>query len=404
MKKLSKRSRMLIARHYRERYGLRARFVDASGEPLDEEDGKIYRVPSLRKVRTHALQEAVRWGEPYIFFVTPGVTSWVIPILEGAQLLGGVSGDEVRAVEIGEDWDEALENLVQQGASLQFARAYLEGLTVWPQAQCRVAAEYLFRLVYEVTGFSTHWLDEQRERHLQQRQIAEEIHRRKRSPERSSVMDDERLLLSLIRAGDKKGARRILNQMLGRVFLQSANLSVIRALMIEMMGYLVRRAVEENPAFEPIMEKNHAWMARIIEAEDFEGLAAVMRQALDDFMEQVYTLGHTIANPHVARAMEYIATHYTEPIGLAEVAQVTGLSTYRLAHLIKEHTGKTLLRHIHLLRVREARRLLAETTQELAAVAVETGFYDQSHFTRQFRLYTGFTPAQYRRRHKPVNA
>ncbi len=51
-------------------------------------------------------------------------------------------------------------------------------------------------------------MDEQRERTLQQRQIAEEIHRRKRADDRTSSMDEEQLLLSLIRAIDAWLVRR----------------------------------------------------------------------------------------------------------------------------------------------------------------------------------------------------
>lgn len=397
MKSLSKRSSQLLRRDYRERYGLKLHFVDAEGELLDEAGDGMERLPILRKTRAHALQEAVRWGEPYIFFVTPGVTSWMVPLMDRYRLVGGISGGEVLSEEAGEDRNEAIEHLVHHGATYERARAYVADLAVWPQSRCREAADYLYRVVYDVTGWSPVLLEEQRERHLQQRQIAEEIHRRKREQERFSVIDDEQMLLSLIRAGDRKGARRILNQMLGRVFLQSANLTVIRALMIEMMGYLVRRAIEDNPALEPIMETNHAWMARIIEAEDFEALATVLKNSLDDFMEQIYELGQTVTNQHVAQAMQYVAAHYRESIRLEDVARATGLSSYRLAHLIKEHTGKPLMRHVHWLRVQEARRLLTETTQDLASVAVESGFYDQSHFTRQFRLYTGLTPARYRR-------
>ncbi len=397
MIKLSKRAQSLIARDYRARYGVRLRFVDADGALLDSAVGVVDRLAMVKRARVHALQESVRWGDSYLFFVTPGVTSWMVPVVDGYRLIGGVIGGEVLTEEAGDDGQESIEHLVQHGATVGRAREYLGSLPVWPPSRCREAAEYLYRLVYDVSGLKPTLLDEQRERSLQQRQIAEEIHRRKRADDRTSSMDEEQLLLSLIRAGDKKGARRILNQMLGRVFLRSANLTVIRALMIELMGYLVRRAVEDSPELEPIMEKNHAWMARIIEVEDFETLAAVLRQALDDFMDQIYAIGYGKSNQHVARAMHYVSLHYRDALTLDDVARETGLSTYRIAHLIKEQTGKSLKRHIHYLRVKEARRLLEETSMDLAEIAVEVGFYDQSYFTRQFRTYTGITPARHRR-------
>jgi AraC family transcriptional regulator len=46
--------------------------------------------------------------------------------------------------------------------------------------------------------------------------------------------------------------------------------------------------------------------------------------------------------------------------------------------------------------VRRAQRLLADTPTPLAVVAVEAGFYDQSHFGRVFERVTGMRPQEYR--------
>lgn len=398
MNKLSKRSLNLIVADYRKAFGLLTRFMDVDGRfragektrPMDE-------WVVIRQARAHAVQEAVRWGDPYSFFIAPGVISWVVPVVDGYTLLGAMLGGEVLAETDSEDWGDAVAHLVRHGAAPEEARSYLASLPVWPQARCQEAAERLHRLVYQITGLTPALVHEQQARSQQQRQIAEEIHRRKLDRDRHSHMDEEQVLLSLIRAGDRKGARKILNQMLGRVFLRSANLTIIRALMIEMMGYLVRRAVEDSPFLEPIMEKNHQWMARIIEVEDFEMLAAVVRQALDDFMNNVYEMGYTASHPRVRAAMEYLSANYRDPVTLEQVATAVGLSTFRIAHLVKEETGRSIIRHLHVLRIQEAQRLLEETDRECVDIAMEVGFCDQSYFTRQFRKYTGVTPVRYRR-------
>jgi AraC family transcriptional regulator len=49
------------------------------------------------------------------------------------------------------------------------------------------------------------------------------------------------------------------------------------------------------------------------------------------------------------------------------------------------------------LRVRAACHRLREPDYPLAAIAVECGFADQSHFTRVFRKFTKTTPARFRR-------
>jgi AraC-like DNA-binding protein len=40
--------------------------------------------------------------------------------------------------------------------------------------------------------------------------------------------------------------------------------------------------------------------------------------------------------------------------------------------------------------------MLTETDKPIVNIALESGYYDQSAFTRQFRLNTGLTPLQFR--------
>ena len=45
-------------------------------------------------------------------------------------------------------------------------------------------------------------------------------------------------------------------------------------------------------------------------------------------------------------------------------------------------------------------RLLESTDKLLSDIAVETGFWDQSHLTRIFKRERGTTPGEYRTRHR----
>ncbi len=396
--KLSQRSLRTIDTWYRRNYGIRTKLIDPSGAVVDGgESSPIDRIAVVGRARRHALQEAVRWGEPHSFFLAPGVLSWVVPVVDRSTVSGGLLGGEVLGSDDSDEWGEAVEHFVRSGVAREDARLYLSRLPVWEPVRCRQAADRLGEMLYRVSGLTPHLLVENRERHQQQRQIAEEIHRRKRSADRGLGSDDERRLLALIRVGDHNGARRILNQLIGTIFFRSANLTVIRASMIEMMGYLVRRAIEDSAFLEPIMEQNQRWSARILEAETFESLAAVLRSALDDFMRKIYESGQVDGDPRVHRAMTYIAANFRKRIRVEEVAEAAGVSPVRLAHLVKEETGRSVIGHLHAIRLKEAQRKLRETDQPCADIATDVGFCDQSYFTKQFREHFGVTPDRYRR-------
>ena len=398
---LSKRLKDEVGRAYRRAYGLRPQWLAPGGWPLDAPPREpVDHLPAFVATRAHALQESLRWGEPYIFLLLPGLISWMIPLVRGREIIGGLSGGQVLTDGEPEGRILLAGHLSEAGCASAAARAYARALPVWPQPRPREAADFLFREFYARSGWEPELLEERREKALQQREIAEEIHLRKERGITSYPADKERTLLSLIRSGDRRGARRVLNRMLGGMFLSSPNVAVVRARCIELMGYLVRTAVEDSPYLEPLIEKNHQWMAKLVETSDFETLAHGLKRALEDFIDNIYYYGYGPSNHKVNAALDYIARHYTETIRLADLAGHVGLSTYRLSHLMKEATGRTALQHVHRLRIQQAQRLLEQTSQSCADIAYEVGFGDQSYFIKQFRKLTGIPPLKYRALHR----
>jgi AraC-like DNA-binding protein len=96
----------------------------------------------------------------------------------------------------------------------------------------------------------------------------------------------------------------------------------------------------------------------------------------------------------VRRVREYVEAHYAENVSLEQLANVANLSPFHLLRVFQDETG--LSPHVYLtqIRITRAKSLLAFGLS-IAQVALETGFVDQSHLTRQFKRHTGITPGQY---------
>ena len=97
----------------------------------------------------------------------------------------------------------------------------------------------------------------------------------------------------------------------------------------------------------------------------------------------------------VARVQAWIEAHLAENFGLAELAAVAELSVFRLAHLFKQNTGLSPIAYRNQRRIAAARRLLL-AGQPIADIALQLGFADQSHLTRQFQRIVGVSPQRYR--------
>ena len=97
------------------------------------------------------------------------------------------------------------------------------------------------------------------------------------------------------------------------------------------------------------------------------------------------------------RVFEFVESHLEDDINLASLAAEARLSVYHFARGFKLSTGVSPHRYVLEQRVRRARQLLMQTDLPLSAIASAVGFYDQGHFSRQFRSLVGTTPSSFRR-------
>lgn len=98
----------------------------------------------------------------------------------------------------------------------------------------------------------------------------------------------------------------------------------------------------------------------------------------------------------VRLVQDYLEAHYDEDVSLETLATMANLSPFHLLRVFGKEVGLPPHAYLTQLRIRRAKGLLSKG-REIASVAYETGFVDQSHFTRQFKRLMGITPGQYRK-------
>lgn len=101
--------------------------------------------------------------------------------------------------------------------------------------------------------------------------------------------------------------------------------------------------------------------------------------------------------PVLARVIRYIHQHQHEPLTTERVAEETNTSQTYISKLFVKHIGMPTAEYIRMLKIREAQRLLKQTTATISAISYQLGYSSQSQFQKVFKRCTGLTPNQYRR-------
>lgn len=121
------------------------------------------------------------------------------------------------------------------------------------------------------------------------------------------------------------------------------------------------------------------------------GIAGVKRP-----YEQTATanMGHG----RLLKVVEFVTQNYGDEISVTDMAEKANLSASQLQREFSSRFGITPNHYIREVRIGVARHLLESDQLSVAQVASQCGFYDQSHFSRQFKKSTGLSPLQYRKR------
>jgi AraC family transcriptional regulator len=97
------------------------------------------------------------------------------------------------------------------------------------------------------------------------------------------------------------------------------------------------------------------------------------------------------------KAHDFIHKRYCLRITLRVISREVGVHPAHLARAWRQSYGDTVASYIRKLRLTRAMQELQSGKKPVVQIAIDAGFYDQSHFHHAFKRYTGQTPAVFRK-------
>lgn len=236
-------------------------------------------------------------------------------------------------------------------------------------------------------------------RYYEMQKIAESLQKYKKE---NKVMpyphELEAKLIQKAKNGDVKESMEIFHAFLQEVsVIEAGDLPSIRTKILNLCSVLLRLSVEKAGLNREDTEQYYAHMDAVGEAESIPELSV----HASEFIEQaVHALEHDAYSGNsqiVKRAISYIHENYKNKISLSNIAEALHTSPSYLSMLFKHETGATITDYLNQIRIEKSRELLSESTMGLLDVSIQSGFENQSYFSKVFKKINGVTPKEYRK-------
>ena len=105
-------------------------------------------------------------------------------------------------------------------------------------------------------------------------------------------------------------------------------------------------------------------------------------------------------NPAILAALKYIHQNLANKINVEDIVKQVPLSRRLLEIRFRQVTGQSIYQYISDLRMERFSQLLLASTEPIADLAMQVGLADSKNLARQFKLWKGCTPVEYRKRNK----
>lgn len=103
------------------------------------------------------------------------------------------------------------------------------------------------------------------------------------------------------------------------------------------------------------------------------------------------------------QVMNYVKSHYTQPISLEDAAQILSLNPEYFCRYFKQYMGMTFLEYVNSIRLYHIHQDLLNTNYSVSELMDRHGFTNYKLFSKMFRNTYGCPPGMFRKQQKTMN-
>jgi AraC-like DNA-binding protein/ligand-binding sensor protein len=351
--------------------------------------------------RARAWRESERFGGKYIYACPMGLFCIATPVHAELDLIGHVTVGPFLMVDEEDFMQCELASRALSADQIASARAVIASLSKLAPEQVEPIAQQLFLSVSGICN--TYRISDMLSRQKMTRLMGDisgfsAQEKLDSDPARQYPVALERAFLQAVSSGNRSNANVLLNDLLGHIFfLTGGDFSRIRARVLELMVLSSREAIGAGADEPMILSLCEQCIEQLQAIHDADRLCYWLTAVLKQFFDCLFQRENDVQIP-LARAIAYIRRNSSQKITLEDAAEQAHLSPAYFGRIFHKQTGLAFSDYLVRLRIDNAKRLLAMPDMSIVQIAAQTGFCDQSHFTRAFKAATGLTPAVFRKK------
>ena len=358
-----------------------------------------------------AIQSSVKTGEPYIFQCHADMIGFAAAFLSGGRdSLAFVCGPILLRHPDAFMEQDILTKVKSLSIDKTSLMKTLPEIPIFSERRVQAAADLLFMMANYFSKIDSGSQHRQHEITRQQSLLAEELFLRKigepesQNPPSPNLYSrgeflKERELVDLIKIGDRKRAKVLLDEALGTALFRSReHIGILKARALEIIFVIARAAVEAGANLEEILGFKYQCIQNLSKDDSQETLYYFLMKAFDQLFECIYQNRNIQHTGIFTKAKEYIWGNYNQEISLRKLSEAVGVNSYYLCHLFRKEMGISFLEYLTSVRMSIAKNLLKQTTLSMMEVCLEVGYQDPSHFAKVFKKKEGIHPTEYRKK------
>jgi Transcriptional regulator containing an amidase domain and an AraC-type DNA-binding HTH domain len=179
-------------------------------------------------------------------------------------------------------------------------------------------------------------------------------------------------------------------------------------LFIEIFGqYAQCMPIFRGGRFAPHTELLGILKCFMLEASEYESrntdylnqlAMAVVHLTVRSVLFNTYRIAPLYDRFEIDRAITYMNSHFSEKITVENLAVLSNLSTSHFTKIFKSVTGETPIDFLKMLRLKKARNMLINNTENITEIALKCGFSTSSYFAFCFIEKYRITPTAFRQK------